>query len=307
MTTTAPEAPASSTDTTQKSFIVTWLFAVLLGFFGVDRFYLGKVGTGILKLITFGGFGIWWLVDVILVLAGAQRDKRGRVLRGYAKKRKIALIATGAVVVLSIIVGSVPHGGATSEKASVSAPVGSASPASPAVSPSATSTPAASTHAASAPAKAADAATTVLSWADKKYGTFAPITQSGRGDNILTLPVGAKAAIVTATHNGSSNFSLSVLDAANSPTGDLLVNTIGAYTGTTAYGFTAFGVGTSLQVTADGTWTITISPVSSGPTLATSGTGDGVFLYSGKAGKLTATYSGSSNFTVSQQTAKLFA
>lgn len=34
---------------------------------GVDRFIMGKVGTGILKLITLGGFGVWWLIDLILI------------------------------------------------------------------------------------------------------------------------------------------------------------------------------------------------------------------------------------------------
>jgi TM2 domain-containing membrane protein YozV len=41
--------------------------SIVFGQLGVDRFIMGHVGLGILKLITFGGFGVWWLVDIILI------------------------------------------------------------------------------------------------------------------------------------------------------------------------------------------------------------------------------------------------
>ncbi|HWL78552.1 Ltp family lipoprotein [Microbacterium sp.] len=99
----APAAPGVP----GKQFIAAWLLSYFLGVFGVDRFYLGKVGTGILKLITFGGFGIWWLIDLILILAGAARDKDGRPLDGYDRYKKVAWIVTGAIVALGIVISAV--------------------------------------------------------------------------------------------------------------------------------------------------------------------------------------------------------
>jgi len=49
------------------NWVLVLVMSIVFGQLGVDRFIMGKVGTGILKLITFGGFGIWWLVDVILI------------------------------------------------------------------------------------------------------------------------------------------------------------------------------------------------------------------------------------------------
>jgi TM2 domain-containing membrane protein YozV len=50
-----------------KNWIAGLLLSILIGSLGVDRFYMGYVGLGILKLITLGGFGVWWLIDVILI------------------------------------------------------------------------------------------------------------------------------------------------------------------------------------------------------------------------------------------------
>jgi len=63
-----------------KDWLVTLLLSAFAGGLGVDRFYTGYTGLGILKLLTGGGCGIWWLVDVILIATGKYRDSEGNLL-----------------------------------------------------------------------------------------------------------------------------------------------------------------------------------------------------------------------------------
>ena len=61
-----------------KSRGIAFILALVLGVFGAHRFYVGKIGTGILMICTVGGMGIWYLYDVIMVASGTFRDAEGR-------------------------------------------------------------------------------------------------------------------------------------------------------------------------------------------------------------------------------------
>ena len=62
---------------TQKSWLVTLLLCFFVGTLGVHRFYVGKIGTGLVQLFTFGGLGIWTLVDFILIACKKFTDANG--------------------------------------------------------------------------------------------------------------------------------------------------------------------------------------------------------------------------------------
>ena len=60
-----------------KDWTVLLILSILLGGLGVDRFYAGSIGLGILKLLTGGGCGIWWLIDIIMIVTGGFKDGNG--------------------------------------------------------------------------------------------------------------------------------------------------------------------------------------------------------------------------------------
>jgi hypothetical protein len=152
----------------RKNWLLAFVISLLLGGFGVDRFYLGRVGTGILKLLTFGGLGIWALIDFIMI---ATKNINGIVWENDGKdaQKKAWIIFAVAVIVglfISVgVAGSKPTTNTTVKRAdtgnaatstdSTPAPAGTVQ----ATQPAASTTPAKAAAPAPAPAPAAPSAT----------------------------------------------------------------------------------------------------------------------------------------------------
>jgi TM2 domain-containing membrane protein YozV len=93
-----------------RHFLIVFFFSFMWGVFGVDRFYLGKIWTGILKLLTLGGFGIWIVIDLTQIMSGAMRDKQGNAMLEFAKYKKFAvrtvLVFTIVIAVMTVVTGA---------------------------------------------------------------------------------------------------------------------------------------------------------------------------------------------------------
>jgi TM2 domain-containing membrane protein YozV len=74
-----------SPEVSDRSRGVALALSSVLGVFGCHRFYVGKVGSGLCQLFTFGGLGIWYLYDVIMVASGSFRDAEGRRLVNWGE------------------------------------------------------------------------------------------------------------------------------------------------------------------------------------------------------------------------------
>lgn len=88
----------------QRHFLALFFLSFMWGMFGVDRFYMGRIGTGILKLITLGGLGLWTLTDFIIIMTGTFRNKQGRLALQFDEYR---VFANKTIFWFSIVIGLV--------------------------------------------------------------------------------------------------------------------------------------------------------------------------------------------------------
>jgi TM2 domain-containing membrane protein YozV len=105
-----PSTTAVEAVNKQRHFLAVFFLSFMWGLFGADRFYLGKTWTGILKLLTIGGFGIWAIIDLTMVMSGSMRDKQGNEMLDYAKYKKFAsriVLIFGIVMVVLIVLTGV--------------------------------------------------------------------------------------------------------------------------------------------------------------------------------------------------------
>lgn len=67
-----------------KDPTISIILSILLGEMGIDRFYIGDIGLGVGKLLTGGGCGIWWIIDLFMIMDATRKKNSEKVLQSLA-------------------------------------------------------------------------------------------------------------------------------------------------------------------------------------------------------------------------------
>ena len=102
---TQETAPVTASVNNQRDYLVASILSIFLGWLGVDRFYLGYIGTGIVKLLTFGGLGIWALYDQIMIITDSKKDADGQPLKDFERNKQTVWILAGVLWLLNALGG----------------------------------------------------------------------------------------------------------------------------------------------------------------------------------------------------------
>lgn len=137
---------------------------------------------------------------------------------------------------------------------------------------------------------------------DAKYGSFTQLRQDGNGEATFDLPAEAKGGLISWTGDSVTLLQIQLLDASGNFSGSIVSDTNNTQAGVAPFGLSFLDTGKKVRVRSSGKWSLTISPMSSAPTLnvPASGTGRKVFVLTGAQSKLRMTHQGTSNFVVRQ-------
>jgi TM2 domain-containing membrane protein YozV len=101
----APPAATSIEPYSERSRSTAFLLSYFLGWLGADRFYMGQIGLGVLKLLTCGGFGIWYLIDMILLALNEAKDADGRRLAPPGPVEGVPTVNGNHVLLAGVLAG----------------------------------------------------------------------------------------------------------------------------------------------------------------------------------------------------------